>query len=282
MYKMNIQATVDGVESGTHEIVPECRKGFVHSIISYYKKTGKLSPKQEYWLQRCVKEKKGSNTSSGPKTKSVRTSRSTQNLINKIKETEYEVLKPNKREFAKKIVDYYDRHGRLSEKQLQYLQESSLPPSEEPRMLKLTNISRVFNFLNAAAKNLKSPEITLLTPKGYLSIRAMLKANTEPPSIERVVMTIHMTDLGFINADGLWVVPVKVSEALIDTVISYITSLNDDPLNTIRKNGQLTGICVFCKHELKDERSVHMGYGPTCAKHYGLYDNWKTGDLERL
>lgn len=34
--------------------------------------------------------------------------------------------------------------------------------------------------------------------------------------------------------------------------------------------GHATGKCVFCRHELTDERSVTVGYGPTCAENNGL------------
>jgi hypothetical protein len=34
--------------------------------------------------------------------------------------------------------------------------------------------------------------------------------------------------------------------------------------------GHSTGECVFCSRELEDDRSVTVGYGPVCAKRYGL------------
>lgn len=34
--------------------------------------------------------------------------------------------------------------------------------------------------------------------------------------------------------------------------------------------GHLTGRCVFCTTALSDERSVSVGYGPTCADRHGL------------
>jgi hypothetical protein len=36
------------------------------------------------------------------------------------------------------------------------------------------------------------------------------------------------------------------------------------------KFGQLYGICVYCWSELTDERSIAVGYGPTCAENRGL------------
>lgn len=34
--------------------------------------------------------------------------------------------------------------------------------------------------------------------------------------------------------------------------------------------GQQTGACVFCARELTDDRSITVGYGPTCADKHGL------------
>jgi len=34
--------------------------------------------------------------------------------------------------------------------------------------------------------------------------------------------------------------------------------------------GAITGQCVFCGRRLTDERSIAVGYGPTCASHNGL------------
>jgi hypothetical protein len=36
------------------------------------------------------------------------------------------------------------------------------------------------------------------------------------------------------------------------------------------KFGHLYGMCVFCSKTLTDERSIEVGYGPTCASHNGL------------
>ena len=34
--------------------------------------------------------------------------------------------------------------------------------------------------------------------------------------------------------------------------------------------GHATGVCVFCARSLSDDRSVSVGYGPTCAAKQGL------------
>lgn len=43
-----------------------------------------------------------------------------------------------------------------------------------------------------------------------------------------------------------------------------------EPVDTLARIGRSTGTCCYCARELTDPRSVHHGYGPICAGHYGL------------
>lgn len=43
-----------------------------------------------------------------------------------------------------------------------------------------------------------------------------------------------------------------------------------DPAGEAARYGRLHGACCFCSIALRDERSTAVGYGPTCADHYGL------------
>ena len=53
-------------------------------------------------------------------------------------------------------------------------------------------------------------------------------------------------------------------------VMSLVQDFACDPAGTAGKYGRLTGGCSFCKQGLTDERSLKVGYGPVCAKHFGL------------
>jgi hypothetical protein len=43
-----------------------------------------------------------------------------------------------------------------------------------------------------------------------------------------------------------------------------------DPVAVAGEHGRLTGKCCFCNTALTDERSTGVGYGPVCAKRFGL------------
>lgn len=47
-------------------------------------------------------------------------------------------------------------------------------------------------------------------------------------------------------------------------------SLAENPAKVAADYGRLSGRCCFCKIELTDEKSIAVGYGPQCARSYGL------------
>lgn len=53
-------------------------------------------------------------------------------------------------------------------------------------------------------------------------------------------------------------------------LVPALRSFACDPAGEAAKHGKLTGACCFCNKPLTDERSTAVGYGATCAKHYGL------------
>jgi hypothetical protein len=60
------------------------------------------------------------------------------------------------------------------------------------------------------------------------------------------------------------------------SVIKRLREFAADPAKVAGEDGRLHGRCSFCRLPLKDERSTAVGYGPICAKHFGL--PW--GELE--
>lgn len=65
---------------------------------------------------------------------------------------------------------------------------------------------------------------------------------------------------------------------LVDFVDKYhaessaaaLALFNDDPAKAAALHGHATGACCFCGRHLNDPSSVQEGYGPICAKKYGL------------
>lgn len=53
-------------------------------------------------------------------------------------------------------------------------------------------------------------------------------------------------------------------------MLAAITAFANDPAKAAETYGLVTGECMFCSKALDDERSRVVGYGPTCAKKFGL------------
>jgi hypothetical protein len=71
---------------------------------------------------------------------------------------------------------------------------------------------------------------------------------------------------GRIERDGTF----KPSRACTQEVLDLVERFAASPEVAARKSAKATGNCVFCFKELEVERSRVAGYGPVCAKNYGL------------
>lgn len=60
------------------------------------------------------------------------------------------------------------------------------------------------------------------------------------------------------------------SQKLTPEVLSLVVRFAEEPLAVAVELGKKSGNCQFCNKELTTEESLAAGYGPVCAKHYGL------------
>lgn len=59
-------------------------------------------------------------------------------------------------------------------------------------------------------------------------------------------------------------------EYLDDEMKLHLMQVALDPAAAAASHGKSTGECCFCKRDLSDSRSLTVGYGPICAKNFGL------------
>lgn len=69
--------------------------------------------------------------------------------------------------------------------------------------------------------------------------------------------------LGRIYTDG-------TCEIHDEDALSALCAIACDPAGAVAAHGRLTGWCACCSRALRDPASVSRGYGPTCAKRFGL------------
>lgn len=131
----------------------------------------------------------------------------------------------------------------------------------------LKNIYSLFD--TAIASRLKYPEIHLQTPNGKpIEIR-------RAGSKSRYVGQLLITDgrpygqnayYGRIDQNGMF----QAGRETNPELLPLLDKLADNPAQVAGEYGRLTGRCSFCNLALTDEESTAVGYGPICAKHYGL------------
>lgn len=120
-------------------------------------------------------------------------------------------------------------------------------------------------FLKAAQAYIKHPKVRFLAPDGKGELRLSLAGSTSryPGAVQVKVNGIWA---GRIEADGRLTPNLSADAKMVDT----LTAIAADPAGAAKAYGALMCRCSFCDKPLTDEGSVKAGYGPICAKHYGL------------
>jgi hypothetical protein len=134
-----------------------------------------------------------------------------------------------------------------------------------------------------AKTHLKRPAILLSVPEADTSIRLTIAGERAKVPGSLTVTTGEYTTtndygeparawLGRVTVEGVYQ-PSREANGRTDAIVRRLGELARDPAKVAAEHGKLTGRCCFCNHPLghgKDQRSVAVGYGPDCAKHFGV------------
>lgn len=142
--------------------------------------------------------------------------------------------------------------------------------------LDANGLKRVVEMLDLARQTLKSPTIRLAEGDVKLSL-TLAGENSRNPGCIYVKGSEY---LGKITPEGRFF-SVKGSLPKVEALLQAFATQPDE---YAAKYGQMTGRCCFCGLRLSDERSTKAGYGPVCAKNFGLGEVWKakTAALEKV
>lgn len=129
----------------------------------------------------------------------------------------------------------------------------------------IINLKPIADFLTATiGRGLKSPKLRVLHTDGKSELRlSITKAGVSPGSI---AVTIGGTFTGCIRPNGQTTGGVAADE----TLQKHLLRVAEDPITAAKEYAALMGLCSFCHKPLTEEGSVEVGYGPVCAKHWGL------------
>ena len=175
-------------------------------------------------------------------------------------------------EFAGSLVSNFYRWGRLSEKQLVWvdtLTQRGVNPAPAPAPILKVNVQRIQAMFDRAGQTLKRVRVKLQSTESQPVVFA------RAGSASKYAGQILITDGGPFGANRYF--------GRIDTngdfhatrqagadVVALVQEFAAEPEATAGRYGRLTGSCSFCNHSLKDSRSTALGYGPVCAQRFGL------------
>ena len=172
--------------------------------------------------------------------------------------------------FAKSLAQQIGKRP-LSPKQLHWalkLANAQINPEPQPEAPKadMTGIIRLMQV--ATASKLKHPKIRL-EAEAQPVVLAVAGARARRPG------TVNVTDGGGFGS-GTWFGRISLegkfepSRNCTQAVTDLLVHMSTDPAKIAAEHGHKTGNCCFCNRPLTDEKSVEDGFGPVCAKRFGL------------
>lgn len=173
------------------------------------------------------------------------------------------------KEFTESLVRQYKMRG-LSSKQWYWvttLAERMLAPPPTPKAV--ADFTGVYAMFTKAREKIKYPKINLRLDDGCLVKLYVAGERSKVPDVINVVEPESETWYGRVHTDGRWEGGRGTPERT-KAVEGLLTRLAADPEKVAAEYGRLTGNCCFCIRPLADARSIEVGYGPVCAKRFGL------------
>jgi hypothetical protein len=159
-----------------------------------------------------------------------------------------------------------------SEKQIYWigvLADKASGKDKKPETFMVENMPGIVSLFEKASANLKYPKIRLQANDTVFRLTLAGSKSRVPGSIN-VCSDKGQDWYGRITDTGKFEASRKTDDATMSAIHNVLMCLAKDPAGTAAAYGKMTGNCCFCSQPLSDDRSVAVGYGPVCAKHYGL------------
>lgn len=185
------------------------------------------------------------------------------------------------REFVESLVNGkwgYRKRGYLSDKQVVWASKKLAAAIAGPYVApteQVAELSGLIDFINHAKQHMKYPKIRA-TVDGNPFMLALAGDKSKKPG------WVNITDggpygsnnwYGRISPEGEWEQPASLDEGIKKLLRRMMTDFAKDAKSAATKYGKMTGNCCFCNKSIgegENEISVAMGYGPSCAKKWGL------------
>ena len=130
-------------------------------------------------------------------------------------------------------------------------------------------VQGILDLFDRAGRTLKFPKITLEAKNGQTVTFA--RAGSRSRYEGSVMVTDggsfgNNTYFGRIATDG----ELTPSRSMTEEVIDLLRDLSLDAAKVAAGHGRKTGICCFCRRDLRKSDSVKVGYGQVCAEKFCL------------
>lgn len=175
------------------------------------------------------------------------------------------------RDFASSLVAHAKSPRGLSVRQAPWVQrlvERALIASNPPASVTL-DADRLYKLFDDAKKGLKFPKLKARTDGGRHLKLYVSGSRSRLPGLLNVVGEDDVY-YGRLHRDGTWELSGRCSSEAAEDVFNLLVKLAADPEKTAAEYGHLVGNCCFCNIGLTDARSLEVGYGPVCARKWGL------------
>jgi hypothetical protein len=192
--------------------------------------------------------------------------------------------------FASSLLAQLDRKG-LSKSQLYWLRklaDKAIGVANEPERTKtqIGELKGIMELFDKAKEHLQKPAIVLAIEADegrFLHVDRKTSKETRYDEYRiniageraRVPGSLNVANT---NNPSTWYGRVLITgefeasprDTTPTELIPGLVKFAAEPAKIASESGRLTGKCCFCNISLTDERSTAVGYGPICAKHYGL------------
>lgn len=176
------------------------------------------------------------------------------------------------RELLRSLIKYGVTPGRWAA--IQSLQQRVANQGAPAPEATVGDFQKVFDLMAKAGETLRMPRIRLMLADKSPIVLAMAGPKSQHPG------TINVTDgggmgnkwYGRVDKAGHLTASHKTTPEATSELRGLLTKLGEAPAKVAAEYGRLTGRCCFCGRHLEDEQSTAAGFGPVCAKSFGLTD----------
>ena len=230
--------------------LPDKSKGFANSMLKQYDTKGKLSWKQMNWVEKLTDEAK----EAGGVPTGLETFSDYDAVVALFTESGKKLQVPTVTLVVDDFVDIHPKTPYWSPYQKNLIVRGSRKTTEDKNKLYVASVE---------------------------SSTQMFDQWTSKPMKRGKTVSREGTFQWLGTIDKLTKVWTPTRKAFDDSNIDILTTMEMfrvDPQDTVIRRGKSSGRCCFCNQSLTDGKSTAHGYGPTCAKNYGLKYSKKSAD----